>query len=110
MTKTLQERAINAAELFLTRKGYEVLDASDKFVIAESEEGDLVFAHVSIVDEEDFADMPPRSFFEKFAFTWLMKHSEAIAHIRFDDIAMILASGERACERHHINCLSDGSC
>lgn len=110
MTKTMQEKAINAAELLLHRRGYEIIDTNDKFVIAESEDGELVFAHVSITDSEDFADTPTRELFERFAFTWLMKHSETNMHIRFDDIAMIVMGDERAFVRHNINCVSDGSC
>lgn len=108
MTETMQERVINAAELCLQRKGYEVLDVTSKFVVASDEDETLVFVHVSYTDGgEDFPPTPNRTYFERFAFSWLMKNEYADeCPIRFDDLSMRVVGQERAFVRHHISCLA----
>lgn len=76
----LKEKAIKAAEKFLERRGYEVIESNWK------SEGGNSLDLVAREDDTGYVDMP----------------------VRFDSIAMMLLSENRALLKHHINCLGCG--
>lgn len=118
--KNLQERAIEAAKKFITRKGYEVIEASWRSentgsidLIARDEEM-LIFidvaAHEGIDKGMPEENLPAaRERMEINAAKWLAQHvddeSFVDVRVRFDTIGMMVLSENRALLRYHINCL-----
>ena len=116
----LHTKAVQAAERFLERKGYEVLDcnwsveglAGEIGVVAD-DEGTICFVDVTATMHGDggFSEGTlSREQFELLAASWLAGNSpEGDVACRFDRISMIVVSEDRALLRHHISALSDGA-
>lgn len=106
---SLVERGMIAAEKFLVRKGYEVLDSRDGFVVAMDDEA-LAFVKVRVREGDGFCDFDSsksmRQEFECFALRWLLENKHVDVPIRFDELAMVVVGDDRALLRHHINCLN----
>lgn len=116
----LKEKAVRAAEKFLVKRGYEVVESNWKSESGSSidlvarEDGTVVFVDVSArsgIDcgmPEEGGEMHRRRR-EIAAATWLSEHADdedvVDTPVRFDSIAMLLVSESRALLRHHINCL-----
>lgn len=116
----LQERAIKAAEMFVERRGMEVLNAEWKsedggaidLVALENEA--VVFIDVNAHSGAD-KGMPEenipaaRERMEVNAAKWLAENADderfVNVSIRFDIISRLVLSGDRALLGHHINCL-----
>ncbi|EHF02643.1 hypothetical protein HMPREF1008_00288 [Olsenella sp. oral taxon 809 str. F0356] len=114
--KNLNEKAIAAAERFLDRRGYEILDtnweAPDGFGtvdIIAADEDTIVFVDVEATRGTDGfpAEENARGKREALAAKWLAENPErSDTAIRFDAISMMVVSEDRALLRHHINQLS----
>ena len=116
----LHNRAIQAAERFVERRGYEVLGtkwtkdglAGCIDLVAE-DEGTVVFIDVTACDHSEGGFREgnlTREQFEVLAAAWLGENSpEGDISVRFDRIDMIVVSEDRALLRHHISALSDGA-
>lgn len=118
----LKEKAIKAAAHFLDRRGYEIVaenwESEDGRAIdlVAREDDALVFADVRARRGAD-KGMPEgggeesRERREAAAAAWLSEHggeAPADTPVRFDDIAMMVLSDDRALLRHHVNCLGAG--
>ena len=117
--KELENRAIKAASMFVTRRGYEVLD--EEWGIPEQEiqidlvardEDDIVFIDVKA---RAYGDSLPdedidRKRLESVAARWLASHPEQAEDVtvRFDAISLLVIGEDRALLRHHINVLGQG--
>ena len=119
----LKEKAIKAAEKFLERRGYEVIESNWKseggnsLDLVAREDDTVVFCDVSardgfergIPESNDWASRERR---EIAAAAWLSEHCDddtlVDLPIRFDSIAMMVIGENRALLRHHINCLGCG--
>lgn len=110
----LHIRALEAAERFVGRKGYEVLDRSwsregmaGHIDLVAADDGEIVFIAVTAADhaEDGFAGSAiSREQNEVLAASWLADNTpEGDVSIRFDAIDMIVVSESRALLRHHIN-------
>lgn len=113
-----ETKAARAAELFLDRKGYNVIDtvwadpdgAGSIDIIAENE-GAIVF--IDVLAEEGAESFPTESIdraqHEVLAAHWLAgADAELIDRpVRFDTIAFLVVGESRALLRHHINALSE---
>ena len=113
--KELETRATEAASTFLRRRGYAVLEtgweseAGTADIVAE--DGDaLVFVRVrvrwgagSAFPAEGGAS--ERDECERVALAYLAEYGKVDVPVRFDDIAMVAISSDRAMIRHHINSL-----
>ena len=119
----LKEKAIKAAEKFLERRGYEVVESNWK-----SEGGNSLDLVAREDDTVVFVDVYARHGFDKgmpeegsegsrerreiAAAAWLSEHADDEGYVdmpvRFDSIAMMLLSENRALLKHHINCLGCG--
>ena len=115
----LKNRAIQAANAFITRRGYEVLDEEwgttqeDLRVdLIAKDENAIVFIDVKARANGD--SLPEESIdrkrLEQVAAQWLAAHPDAGSDItvRFDAISMLVIGEDRALLRHHINVLGDG--
>lgn len=110
----LHTRALKAAERFVERRGYEVLDSNwsreglaGRIDLVANDEGSIVFIAVSATDhsEDGFVESPiSREQTEVLAANWLASNTpEGDVTVRFDAIDMIVVSPDRALLRHHIN-------
>ena len=116
------ERAIEAAEKFLTHRGHEIVEtgwrAADGIgidIVSRDDDGTVVFTDVSarrgfdkgMPGEDADASRERR---EIAAAAWLAEHGDdpelLDVTVRFDDIAMMVVGENRALLRHHVNCLS----
>ncbi len=113
--KELNERAVKAAKRYLEMKGMSVIDESwskddlaGKIDLIADDEGELIFATVTVSTTGDggFREQPlSREQAELLAASWLAEHpSETDLAIRFDCVAIMACSEDRAILRHHINC------
>lgn len=113
--KELIKRSNQAAATFLDRRGYEIIeqlweaDADAPVSIVARDDEALVFASVTARRNSDSfpTERLDREELEKFAINWLkgkLDHSDCA--IRFDHIAMLVISPDRAIIRHHVNALS----
>ena len=111
MESITTNRAVEATIKYLARKGYDILDdgrGSDCGIVAR--DGDAIaFVDVAASEPgEGFADPATgRARREAAAGKWLTLHAGAIGEgpFRFDDVALIPISGNRAMIRHHVNSL-----
>ena len=116
----LKNRAIQAANTFVTRRGYEVLDEEwgtpeeeTRIDLVAKDEDAIVFINVRARANGD--SLPDenidRKRMESNAARWLAEHPDAGSDvtIRFDTISMLVIGEDRALLRHHINCLGDGN-
>lgn len=119
----LKEKAIKAAEKFLGQRGYEIVESNWKsengssLDLVAKEDDTVVFVDVYARQEAD-RGMPEegsegsRERREIAAAAWFSEHGDdegcVDVPVRFDSIAMMLLSDNRALLRHHINCLGCG--
>lgn len=109
--ESIEKRGMEAAEMYLIRKGYEVESVDyDKSMIVAIEDDALAFVNVStrLADEEGFRDPQyTREDFEKYALNWLSSHSGHVGFmVRPDQMSLAVIGGEQALIRHHINCFA----
>ncbi len=111
MDGNIIERGLRAAELFLMRRGYEILDSSlpSTDIVARCEDA-VVFVDVStrVGTGDGFADTRrSRAEREIAAARWLGEHAggKPEEQVRFDDIAIMVLANDRAILRHHVNSL-----
>lgn len=117
--ENMNERAVSAAARYLVRRGIDVIDTNWKHgsasvdIVAE-DGGAIVFVDVTARDGAE-KGMPSddiegsRERREVGAGMWLAEHdSERFvdAPIRFDTIAMMIISTDRAFIRHHVGALN----
>lgn len=111
----LHAKAVQAAQVYLDRKGYEVVDIdSDQFDIVAIDDEALVFCDV----EAKVGDMPSETLEDGYrrsreaaAIAWLKDASEDMLNrrVRFDRIDLcVMGDTDNALLRHHINVLLDG--
>ena len=117
----LKNRAIQAAEKFVTARGYEILDSENgqqeedlRYDLVARDEDAVVFITVKARMGGDSLpeEATDRKALEAGAAAWLKAHAaelDADVHIRFDAISMLVIGEDRALVRHHINCLGDGN-
>lgn len=118
--KDFNERAEQAAEMFLNRRGYDILertwetDGEDTPVdIVAKEDDSIVFVTVRARKGSDkgFPESKlNREELEKFAVKWFTAHPDDCVDcaFRFDVVALMTLGPNRAMIRHHINCMSAG--
>lgn len=113
----LTNRAVMAAEQFLLRRNYNVLDAEpagNQFdLVAVDEDDVLVFVDVTYrtgsLPAEPEVTPAKRTRIENAIATWLAEHDDAIDKaVRFDTIALNVLGENKAFLRHHINALGVG--
>lgn len=117
----LKNRAIQAAEKFVTARGYEILDSENgqqeedlRYDLVARDEDAVVFITVKARMGGDSLpeEACDRKALEANAASWLKAHAAELdgdVHIRFDAISMLVIGEDRALVRHHINCLGDGN-
>lgn len=114
---SVQEKAISCAEMFLNRKGYEVIDrnfvtefGTIDLVFEDFDENDdkvVVFTEVRY-DNGKFPELPiDRNAREQQAASWLIATDADCFAMRFDNIDFNILANEKAILRHHINSLGD---
>lgn len=113
--ENLQERALKASEMFLARRGYEIVETGwtdGDCNIAIVARDDDAYVLVDVVARDAHAKHFPefaedRKSREVAAAAWLATHAvDADVAVRFDTIALMVISESKAFIRHHINCLS----
>ena len=115
--ENLKQRAVQAAERFLYRRGYEIVDVGWKspaggIDIVARDGDELVFVEVAARDGAS-AGFPPnrnggelRARREGAAVAYLAENIADEGPVRFDDVALVIVAPDRALIRHHINSLS----
>lgn len=119
----LKEKAIKVAAEFLEQRGYEIVESNWKsqkgrlLDLVAKEDDTVVFVDVYARQDAD-RGMPEegnegsRECREIAAAAWLSEHADDAGYVdmpvRFDSIAMMLLSENRALLRRHINCLGCG--
>ncbi len=120
--KSFNTKVNEAAAMFLSRRGYEILDEPWKRdggmlpidIVAEDEDGTIVFVRARGRNAEsgmNFDDAGlDRDKAEAFAVSWFSEHIDELddERFRFDAISMIVMGDDakKALLRHHINALS----
>lgn len=118
--KNFTNKALEAAEMFLIRRGYEIIERTWETegdgglvdIVAE-DGGAVVFVSVKSreVSDKGFPESTAsREELERFAIDWFSQSPEQCEEciFRFDTIALILVSPDRAIIRHHINAMAPG--
>lgn len=114
MRSELERKAHQAAERFLARKGYEIIDphprSKDIDFVAKTDGGDIVFVTLDAeLAGEAGASLPKehldREALERAAAEWLAGYELDDFAVRFDSIAMVILDGSRAFLRHHLDAL-----
>ncbi len=106
--ESIEKRAIEAAIRYLDRKGYDILDDGRGGGIVAKDGNGIAFVSVTArAAGEAFAEPEStRAEREAAAARWLANHAELVdISFRFDDIALVPVSGDRAMIRHHVNSL-----
>ena len=119
--KEFNKRVQDAAEMFLKRRGYEILEANwecpdgeGKFDIIADDEDSVVFVQVKgragRVEGVGFDEATmERDDFERMAMSYLAENPEICdCAVRFDVVAITVVGEARAMIRHHINAMSYG--
>lgn len=112
----MQVKGIEAAKMYLRRRGMEILndepfecEAGTIEIIAKDEErGGLVFVEVSVsTNGESFpaveADEKTREKLEGIAMAFLKSYDEVDLKVSFDEVSIRVLSPDRALVRHHID-------
>lgn len=119
--KEFSKHVQDAAEMFLKRRGYDILDANwecpdgdGKFDIIAEDEGSIAFVQVKGRDGRvegfgfDEATME-RDDFERMSMSYLAENPDICnCAVRFDVVAITVVGEDRAMIRHHINAMSYG--
>lgn len=117
MKKDLSKRGNKAAEMFLRRRGYEILDtdwschAGTVDIVAQDDDA-VVF--VEVVTRRDSQKGFPseavtdakREKFEKIALAYLGEYDMVDMMVRFDNLSIVVIGEDRALIRHHIGAFS----
>lgn len=112
--KTVNERLLEGVKQHLIRTGYDVLDTDNDWIVATSEEDELVFAKVNIVDEwTEEINRPSRAEFENFSLKWMKANHDKVdiegsIEFRFDLIEPMVINDHSAAIRHVINVMMEG--
>lgn len=113
----LRKRSMEAAERYLSRRGYDILEtdwqcAAGTVDVIAKDEGSLVFAQVSCRRgaEKGFPSeriaSTSRAKREMMALSYLSTHEVVDVTVRFDQLSLVVVDESRAMIRHHINCFS----
>ena len=115
--KDFNEKAMHAAEMFLVRRGYDIIELTRETEgedapvdIVAKEDDSIVFVTVKArkASDKGFPESRPnREALEKFAVKWFTANPDDCVDcaFRFDTIALIAINADRAMIRHHINCM-----
>lgn len=115
MEATINEKALQAASMFLERRGYEVIEekwayGNDSIDIIAREDEDLVFVDVRVKADgtrQMPEEKPDRDRFERIAAAYLTEADEgADFAIRYDIVSILVLNDNKALLRHHRNALS----
>ena len=118
--KDFNEKALHAAEMFLVRRGYDIIELTRETEgedapvdIVAKEDDSIVFVTVKArkASDKGFPESRPnREVLEKFAVKWFTAHPDDCVDcaFRFDAIALIGINADRAMIRHHIHCMGGG--
>lgn len=113
-TTSLQDRGVNAAERFLERQGYTILETKwrrdnvEVDIIAENDDA-LVFVDVTTRDSsssglpEETVSATKRAYFERAAITYLKEYEGVNITVRFDVVSILAVLPKKAFLRHHID-------
>ncbi|MBQ9042385.1 MAG: YraN family protein [Eggerthellaceae bacterium] len=115
--KKLKKRANKAAARYLELKGMRILDRNwkcdglaGKFDLVANDHGAIVFVTVStatLMTDLGFREEPiSREQAELLGAAWLAEHAgelDAAIQVRFDRIALLVLTDDRAMLRHNIN-------
>lgn len=115
MKSEFEKKAHRAAEAYLMRKGYDIIDPSPRssaigFVV-KSEDGAVVFISFAAKAAEDMVPGLPeepcsRAEMEQAAVEWLIGYeADGDFSVRFDSITVLAIGKSRAFLRHHKNML-----
>ena len=112
----LQLKGIEAAKMYLRRRGMEILNDAPfeceagtiEIIAKDAERGGLVFVEVSVSTfGESFpaveVDEKTREKLEGIAMAFLKSYDEADLKVSFDEVSIRVLSPDRALVRHHIN-------
>ena len=116
MESISSKRAVEASANFLIRRGYTILDrdwsADDGQridIVAQDGDGVAFVAVTAKLGAQGFGEpSESRSSRELAAAQWLATKGGELVDVpfRFDDIAMMVISGNRAIVRHHIDAIN----
>ena len=108
--RTIEERVLQAAECFIERRGYEIIEhgfscehgAFD--IIATEEDGELVFIEVLHKSDGGFAEsMMTRTQRELVSIEYLKNNPQQTdICLRFDVISIAVFDEDKAMLRHHV--------
>lgn len=114
--KAFEEKVTHAAEMYLKRRDYEILDTDwcspdgdGGFEIIAKDEDALVF--VTVIGRNGGDEFPEsrktRQMSESLAAQYLKDSPDDFVDIpfRFDVISLLVIAESRALIRHHVNCL-----
>lgn len=107
-TTTLHDRAVGAAIRFLERKYWHDIERVDcaPFDIVARDGETVVFVHVGVASKGEFPPEPTRADYERGMIAYMLDNPGAInpdCAARIDTVTMIVAGGDRALLRHHVN-------
>ena len=115
--KAFEEKVTHAAEMYLKRRDYEILDTDWRapdgdsgFEIIAKDEDTLVF--VTVIGRSGGDEFPEsrkdRRLCESLAAQYLKDVPDDFVDIpfRFDVISLLVIAEHRALIRHHVNCMS----
>lgn len=118
--KSFTKRALKAAEAFLVRRGFEIIErtwktegAGGPVDIVAMDGWDLVFVSVKgrKTSGKGFPEITAsREELERFAIDWFSRNPYQCEEctFRFDTIALVLVGPDRALIRQHINAMGPG--
>lgn len=115
--KDLATKANQVTERFLERRGFDIIervwekDEDAPVAIIAEEDDAIVFVKVQYrADGDAFPrEELDQEAFEVFACKFLTEHKDDYVDrsFRFDVVAILIVSEDRAIIRHHINCMSE---
>lgn len=113
----LGRRGEDAAARFLEKRGYDIVERNWECFAGEADivardAGTLVFVEVKTRSNCDrgfpseAVNKQKRERYEKIALAYLQDHDVTDIAVRFDVVAIVVISSDRALIRHHINAFS----
>lgn len=118
MEATLKDKALRGIEMFLTRRGMDILEegwahGKDKIDFIADDDGVLVFIDCRIRRNEGDglgAEKASRKKLERIAAAYLADHLHIPeGPVRFDCVNILILGDNKALIRHHINALAADS-
>ena len=101
----MQDRALEACMKHLESIGYRDASVYRGHIVARDDDV-LVFVTVAVVDSYIDRLLENRRKREDLAFDYICRHPNAVGvEMRFDDMQLRVACGDRAMVRHQKNCL-----